>query len=506
MEHLTIKNNDSIRIENIPVTNYYDFYDRVIELHKDKASHCVNYFGYRKNDKIKFICCIANDQEHTIHLLSYELANNKNIQIPSLTVDINAYHIYEREINENFGIQFIGHPWMKHVRYAHDRDDLSIHMKDHPFIKVTGEESHEVGVGPVHAGVIEPGHFRFLCHGEEVLHLEIQLGYQHRGVEELFLSKKQLLQRTILSESIAGDTTVGHTLAFVQNMEALHEIKVTEQTELLRAMALELERIAIHTGDLSAFCHDLAYQLGSEVFGALRTPVINFFQFWCGNRFAKGLIRTGYNPYPFTPALKERLTAMLDDFEVKFIEMADKTFSLPSALNRFEKTGVVTKTQTEMIGAVGMASRMAGVKRDIRSSHPFAYFKQIPYTPVLLSSGDVYARGMLRNLEVQFSIGYIRSLLEVMDTMPEDTAFYDSTIYTKKLPPESFSISLTEGWRGEICHCAVTDSNGELIKYKVKDPSFHNWISLALALRKNEISDFPINNKSFNLSYCGNDL
>ena len=506
MEHLTIKNNESVKTETIPVYSYYDFYDRALELSKNNNCHCVNYFGYNTGNKLKFICCIADDTDHTVHLLSYELDQKENIQLPSLTVDVYAYHIYEREINENFGIQFIGHPWMKQVRYSYNRFDRKKLIKDHPFIKVTGDETHEVGIGPIHAGIIEPGHFRFLCQGEDVLHLEIQLGYQHRGVEDLYLKKKHLLQRTILSESIAGDTVVGHTLAFVQNMEALYNIKVPSRVELLRSLALELERIAVHTGDLSAFCHDLAFQLGSEVFGALRTSLVNYFQFWCGNRSAKGLIRTDYNPYPFTLELKERLTKLLDDFEFKFVEMAEKTFSLPSVLNRFERTGIVTKNQTALIGAVGMAARMAGVKRDIRSSHPFAYFKQVPYTPVLLSSGDVYARGMLRNLEVQFSIGYIRSLLELMDKLPAENNKTDFELYKKNFSPDTFSLALIEGWRGEICHCVVTDKNGELLKYKVKDPSLHNWMALALALRNNEISDFPINNKSFNLSYCGNDL
>ncbi len=505
MKYLTIKNNEHVPIETIPVYNYYDFYDCVLEFSKNKACHCVNYFGYEEGTHLKFICCIADDNKHVIHLLSYELIKKENIQLPSITVEVPSYHIFEREINENFGIQFIGHPWLKHVRYAFNRHDRAVLLKNHPFVKITGEETHEVGVGPIHAGVIEPGHFRFLCQGEDVLHLEIQLGYQHRGVEELYLQKKQLLQRTVLSESIAGDTVVGHTLAFVQNMEALSGITVSPRLELLRTLALELERIAIHTGDLSAFCHDLAYQLGSEVFGALRTPVINYFQFWCGNRFAKGLIRVGENPYPFTNILKERLVKLLDDFEMKFIEMADKVFSLPSVLNRFEKTGIVTKLQTEMIGAVGMSARMAGVKRDVRASHPFAYFKYMDYTPLLLSSGDVYARGMLRNLEVQFSIGYVRSLLEMLDTIPEEEVSRRS-VNNVPLAPKSFSISLTEGWRGEICHCALTDEKGALLKYKVKDPSLHNWMALALALRNNEISDFPINNKSFNLSYCGNDL
>ena len=186
--------------------------------------------------------------------------------------------------------------------------------------------------------------------------------------------------------------------------------------------------------------------------------------------------------------------------------MAEQTFALPSALNRFEKTGILTKAQAEQIGAVGMAARMTGLRRDTRATHPFAYYKQVPYTPVLLSSGDVYARGMLRNLEVQFSIGYLRSLLELMNTLPAENNKTDLELYKKKLPSNSFSISLTEGWRGEICHCAVTGENGTLVQYKVKDPSLHNWMALALVLRNNEISDFPINNKSFNLSYCGNDL
>lgn len=506
MEHLTIKNSETIKTENIPVYSYYDFYDRALELLRNPNCHCVNYFGYEAEDKLKFICCIAEDATKLIHILSYELARKENIQLPSLTVDIQAIHIYEREIHENFGILFIGHPWMKPLRYPYNRHDRSKQMKDYPFVKVNSAETHEVGVGPIHAGIIEPGHFHFICLGEDVLHLEIQLGYQHRGIEDLYQRKTHLLQRTVLSESIAGDTVVGHTMAFVQNMEALYGIKVSARTELLRVLALELERIAIHTGDLSAFCNDVAYQLGGEVFGALRTPVINFFQLWCGNRLAKGLIRTGYNPYIFTRDLHTRLVKLLDDFEPKFIEMAERTFSLPSALNRFERTGILTKAQAELIGAVGMTARMTGLRRDIRATHPFGYYKQVPYTPVLLSSGDVYARGMLRNLEVQFSIGYIRSLLELIDTLPEENTSQDFELYKKQLPDHSFSVSLIEGWRGEICHCTVTGKNGLLLKHKIKDPSLHNWMALALALRNNEISDFPINNKSFNLSYCGNDL
>jgi Ni,Fe-hydrogenase III large subunit len=254
-------------------------------------------------------------------------------------------------------------------------------------------------------------------------------------------------------------------------------------------------------GDLSAFCLDVAYQLGSAVFGALRTPVINYTQLWCGNRFGKGLLRVGYNPYPFTIELKERLLELLRDFELKVNEMGDETFCLPTVQSRFEKTGDVTREQMELIGAVGMAARITGMKRDIRQSHPFAYYKIQPYEPVLQDTGDVWARGMLRYLEIQRSIAYLRALLECIDEVPATPR-----VAEVKLKPDQFCLSLTEGWRGEICHCAVTDETGELAHYKVKDPSLHNWLALALAVRDQEISDFPICNKSYNLSYCGNDL
>ena len=168
------------------------------------------------------------------------------------------------------------------------------------FFNIESEELHEVGVGPIHAGIIEPGHFRFICNGEQILHLEIQLGYQHRGIEQLFLEKKKLLQRVTLAENIAGDTVAGHTVAFVNLWESLCNFQPGRDLQLARTLALELERIAIHTGDLSAMCTDMAYQLGSAVYGRLRTPVINYFQKWCGNRLAKGLIRAGKNNFPFT--------------------------------------------------------------------------------------------------------------------------------------------------------------------------------------------------------------
>lgn len=507
MSYVIIKNNSSFHSDSIPVLEYTVFFDIVVNLLSDKNNHCLLYFAWcLPNDQLKFVCAIAKDNKADIVLLSFELDLSQTREIDSLSDNVPAMQIFEREIAENWGVNFFGHPWAKPVRYAWNRYDPMQDLRNYPFYTIESTQLHEVGVGPIHAGVIEPGHFRFICHGETVLHLEIQLGYQHRGVENLFLEKKKLLQRNVLAESIAGDTAVGHALAFAGLMETLAEQKTDPQLDILRGIALELERIAIHVGDLSAFCTDVAYQLGAAVFGALRTPIINYTQLWCGNRFGKGLIRPGYNPWPYTIELRDKLTAVLEDFEIKYCEMADEMFAHPSIQARYETTGTVTKQQMEMIGAVGMAARITGISRDIRHSHPYGVYKTEHISPALEDSGDVWARAQVRHKEILVSIKYIRKLMSLIDFSSPVVRGLNPRVNKLDLKPSSIAISMTEGWRGETIHAAITDSAGEIIHYKVKDASFHNWLALALAVRNNEISDFPICNKSYDLSYCGFDL
>ena len=500
MNYSTISNNQSIPLQSIPVLQYGDFLKLNTRLVQRKECHCVNYYGFASGGKIKLICCIANDAEHTIYVSSSEMEKGNSLSRPSFTAHHLSFHIFERELHENFGITYEDHPWLKPVRYAFNRNSPEDRIENFPFYQIHSEELHEVGVGPIHAGIIEPGHFRFICNGEQILHLEIQLGYQHRGMEALFLDKKKLLQRITLAESIAGDTVVGHTTAFVNVWESLSGFKPSVNLLFDRTLALELERLAIHTGDLSAICTDIAYQLGSSVFGRLRTPVINFMQEWCGNRLSKGLIRAGKTNFPFTQQLAQRLSGLLDVYEPDFIEMYNEMKNLPTVLARLERTGVVTPGQAESIGTVGMAARTSGISRDIRSSHPFALFEQLDHVPAIKHHGDVYSRIQIRKDEILQSIGYIRQWLQ---NIPQA----DVQVPVLQRPGQGlFAISLIEGWRGEICHCAVTGDQGELVHYKIKDPSLHNWLAVALAVRNNEISDFPICNKSFDLSYCGHDL
>lgn len=499
MNYISILNNQTIPISAIPEINYPLFLELNTDFIKEHTErHCVNYFGCPNGEKLKLICCIADDNSHEIFVSSCMVDSSETL--PSFTAINFCFEKFEREICENFGLNYLDHPWLKPVRYANNRFDKTKTIANYPFFSIDSEELHEVAVGPIHAGIIEPGHFRFLCNGEQILHLEIQLGYQHRGIEQLFLEKKKLIEKTTIAESITGDTVVGHTTAFAHLYESMSGFEATRDIEYARTLALELERIAIHTGDLSAVCADVAYQLGNSVFGRLRTPIINFMQEWGGNRLSKGLIRPLRNKFPFTQALAARLKEVLAAFEPDFTEMNTELFKLPSALSRFERTGIVSLEDITSIGAVGMAARASGLKRDIRYSHPYSLYSEISHEPIIKHHGDVYSRVQVRKEEVWQSIKYIRNLI---DNVPEYNA---NDITVKALKPDSFAISMVEGWRGEICHCALTDNKGELMLYKVKDPSFHNWLALALAVRNNEISDFPICNKSFNLSYAGHDL
>lgn len=497
-----IKNNTAVDLNSIPVYSYAAFSELLTALLLEEENHCVSYSAYPDGSGLHFIAAVADDSSGRIVLMSHRLSAGEPKELISLTPKIFALHIFEREIYENYGIIFKGHPWLKPVRFAHNRFNPGMKVNDYPFYKINSHELHEVGVGPVHAGIIEPGHFRFICNGENVLHLEIQLGWQHRGVEQLMLEKKQLLQRVILSESIAGDTAVGHSLAFVQLMEASGGITISDQLMAERSIALELERIAIHVGDIAALCTDISYSLGANIFGILRTGIINFTQSWCGNRLGKGMIRPGGINLPFTNEHRDRLLDVLSKFEFQFVELAHRTFKLSSVQNRFDDIGTVNEDLIRSIGAVGMAARMANVKRDIRYSHPFAGYINYPIEPVVLPKGDVFARFLLRRKEIKRSIAWIRNVLANVNF---DTPS-QKPVSEIQMKPNTFAISLTEGWRGEICHCAVTDRNGNMTAYRIKDPSLHNWKALELSLRNLEISDFPINNKSYNLSYCGHDL
>ena len=494
----------TLKISDIPILKYSEFTLMIDELFSNESHHCLCYFAHPLNNKLRFICAIGCDDTKTIRIISHEQNLSKDIILDSLTRKHFQFHLFEREIHENFGIGFQGHPWLKPVRYPFNRNDREQSIDNYPFYSIDGEELHEVGVGPIHAGIIEPGYFRFICNGEKVLHLEIQLGYQHRGVEQLIIEKSSILQKALIAEQIAGDTTLGHSLCFSSLIEALGGKSPSGQLQIERTIALELERIAVHIGDTAALCTDIAYQFGQVVNEALRTIVINTIQLWCGNRFGKGLIRPGGSHYPLNGEIINTIRVNLKEVEERYLQITSRIFSMPSVLSRFEAIGKVSAKQATLIGTVGMAARSSGLKRDIRWSHPFAGFIDHLYEPVVLDKGDVWSRAMMRKIEVERSMAIINELIDRIHK--EGSGFIASPDFNLRLEPNTFAISMVEGWRGEICHSSITDAGGSIIHYKIKDPSFHNWMALALAVRGQEISDFPLCNKSYNLSYCGHDL
>jgi Ni,Fe-hydrogenase III large subunit len=414
----------------------------------------------------------------------------------SLTPDFPSLHVLEREIFEQLGVKPLGHPWLKPVRFAGARPGA---IAAYPFYPIDGKVVHEVAVGPIHAGVIEPGHFRFMCLGEVVHHLEIQLGYQHRGAEPLLLARDPRRLATLV-ETIAGDSSVAHAWAWASALEALAGLEPDPAREASRAAGLELERIGMHLAGLSGLANDVAFLQGAATYGRLRTTAINTSMRVCGSRFGRGWVRAGAAPAGWDAEKAGVVRAALDLLANDVAIVNERFLGSLSVQHRLQGAGVVTREQALELGLVGQAARASGVELDARLELADGPYAAIPVRRQVEPSGDCWARGVVRIREIDESIRWLRALLDARPAV----ASKPSTV--GPLRPESLVVSVREGWRGEVVHCVETDAAGRPCAYKVQDPSLRNWMGLALAVRENEISDFPICNKSFDLSYCGNDL
>jgi Ni,Fe-hydrogenase III large subunit len=456
----------------------------------DRGARLCSWFGVPEGAGIRLAAVIAFDADNT---LAVGRSSPFSGAYPSLTVTHPQAHLFEREVWEQHGLVPDGHPWLKPVR----RGGAGAPAQGE-FFRVDGREVHEVAVGPVHAGVIEPGHFRFQCAGEEVLHLEIALGYQHRGIEAALPGGpgRATVHRM---ETAAGDSSIAHATAYATVLEELAGREAPLRAQWLRAIALELERLANHTGDLGALAGDVAFQPTAAACGKTRGDFLNLTALLCGNRFGRGLVRPGGCCHDLEPERARQMLERLDSALAEVDRAATWLWDSASVRRRFEHVGVVFPAQAAEIGLVGPAARASGLVRDVRYDQPAGWyrFSQVPIA--VWPGGDVLARARVRWLEIQRSGQFLR---EQLAAAPESSLRSELAL----LAPDTVAIALVEGWRGEVCHVAITDGDGRFRHVKLTDPSFHNWTGLALAMRKQAVSDFPLCNKSFNLSYCGFDL
>ncbi len=486
MNWIITENNKKINSNDIPTISIEEIKSDYMEL----RHRLIGFFGKQEFENVRLYVVLADDKVGKLYVTSTLFTPDMK-SYESFTQIFPQFHIFEREFYEEFGIEPLNHPWLKPLRKNQDL---------YPFFEMRGDEVHQVAVGPIHAGVIEPGHFRFMCHGEKVYDLEIMLGYQHRGAEEVLLKSGKFNNRW--AESVCGDSVIAYNMAYSQLMEILSETNISDKAHIIRRIALEMERIAIHIGDMGAIAGDIAYQMGASIFGVTRTLVINTMLEISGSRFGRGLIDVGGVNFDIDKTLSEKIVNMLDDV-AKTVDRTTKVMlHSPTVISRLERTGVVSTETAISLGAVGMAARASGVDLDSRFDLNDKWYTTLDVVKPFKATGDVHSRFKLRYKEIKQSMKIVKKLLKKLEEEKGEIKL----VPNRDLASNSFAISVVEGWRGEVVHIALTGANGELLRYKMKDPSFNNWYMLAMAVRNNGISDFPLCNKSFNLSYCGNDL
>ena len=435
----------------------------------------------------------------------------RHMEVPSVSPVLESANWFEREVKDWFGIiafpnihRLVSHPdWPEDVHPMLKDFDPGTSVPrvrgSFDFKHVEGEGVFEIPVGPVHAGIIEPGHFRFSVAGEPIINLEIQLSYTHKGTEKI--AEGMSPERAVfLAERISGDSSFAHAVAFCHCMERLSGCDVPLRAAVIRTMLLELERLYNHTGDIGAILLDVGFAAGAAVAFELKERFLQLNELLTGSRLLRGVAAIGgvrRDPED-TPLKRRALADSLVREKRAFEELISLVMSSSSVLDRLETTGILTRADAYRLGITGIAGRASGINRDFRRDHPHCAYRPLTFQVHTSDEGDVLARMNVRIAEVRESFAMLEQLQGREPGAPAWTG-------AVAIPPLGQALGYVEGWRGEIVHWGMTDTEGKVFRWKITDPSFHNWRAIPVAVRNNIVPDFPVINKSFNLSYSGND-
>ena len=448
-----------------------------------------------------------------VFVLVSTLVDKEQRWFPSLATRWHLASLFEREIHDLFGLIPLHHPDLRRLPLhqfwpadyhplLRDAEPPAVFEDDgrpFPFQQVQGEGIYQITVGPVHAGIIEPGHFRFSVDGETIVNLESRLFFLHKGIEKLFESMIPL-RGVELAERISGDSSVAHALAFSMAIERCARVEVPEQAAWLRVLLQELERLYNHIADIGAICTDTGFAVANAHAMRLREDILRLNERLTGHRLLRGAIVPG--GVSMNPLSNKQIADVLNTIrrvQHDFDEVVAMALDNGLVMNRLHGTGVLNNPTARDLQVSGIVARASGIDADTRRDHPYAAYNKMRFKVPVFQDGDVLARLMVRVEEARESISMIALVLE---GLPSGERIHPITT----LRPGASAFGLVEGWRGPIWHWVVVGPNGTLWRVKVKDPSFANWPALNYAILKNIVPDFPLCNKSFNLSYAGNDL
>lgn len=496
------------------VEHQYIDIDKRTNAHRDWLSEPKRRLGLVSSiDGSQLITLALNTQTNTAMLWESKIDGHS---YHSMTPIIPQCHWFERTLWDMFGLFPEGHPRLKHnilhEPYAEDLLPLSKvagrsmpenHRVFHA-MNVKGDGIYEIPVGPIHAGIIEPGHFRFSCVGEVIFNLEIRLGYVHRGIEKRMLDVPWRNQRFV-AEAAASDSASANALANSVAIESLFDVKVSQNAEYLRSISLEIERVAMHIADLSGLAGDIGFLAVSSTMARLRGSALRLAELLTGNRLQRGFICPGgVTRLPENNLSKIQTAAKQLKNDLK--PVLSYFLGNQVARDRMENVGKVTHRMASDFALVGVAARASGISYDARQHFTHGAYPDVETEIAVEESGDVLSRARVRERELEISLTLIEKLIDLIGLSDKASCNQASLSLPDKLPANQTGLGIIEGHRGELIHLVFTDSNGHVIRYAIKDASVNNWTGLAIAARQNLVSDFPLCNKSFSLSYSGHDL